>query len=446
MIVMDELSSWCLSGLIILGLCFCLGLFIVAVFLWRSIGYFTYKGCVRDGLAACSFLTMIVSLVYVVLDWWRIYYIYENRTDINDSPHQWVILFNNVIYYISTILMYFSLIMRVYVMFRGNNQHALSPKDPELICLSIILFIDIIAITLFVLSIYDTLTKGDILSLGGNIIPLIISAVVVIFNDISINSIILYLILTKLYKMIYQLDRNYVALTQGGNVNNYNKGPGWGDNYNINGIRNDSTHEKSTSKSKMNSSNSKSISALLHVTVNINTNLNININSSPTHSHSNIIANGYGTLADGSGSDGIKDISQSKSHSSLSNELHRNENEQKIILNFMTKLSILTIISVIFAQCFPIAVLITDIDVATHKHLSDTMLYNKLVITCWILRAIEAVINCLVLYFTFIFNEKQYNRYFGLCHECLRSCCQKCIVKRMAREINNQDDDNDDKY
>ena len=55
-------------------------------------------------------------------------------------------------------------------------------------------------------------------------------------------------------------------------------------------------------------------------------------------------------------------------------------------------------------------------------------------ILCFIFRAFEALINCVTLYFTFIFNQSQYIRCCSICHKCLRNRCIKMVENATNKE------------
>ena len=115
--------------------------------------------------------------------------------------------------------------------------------------------------------------------------------------------------------------------------------------------------------------------------------------------------------------------SESESESQLMIEENRNKIEknrinQTQIVNMMAKVSLLTIISLIFMNAYYVA--------AVHWYnQSDVTSVHELVLiigVCW---------NCLTLYTTFPFNDKQYVKYCGLCHKGVKSCCVVCVTKQM---------------
>ena len=369
------LSAWCFGGLLVMGLIFvCIGIVLIS-FAYSGCKFFGIKGCWQNILAPISTVAMFLSLLFVMIDWNKALYLLIHGKDIMDSQYQWIITLDNIIYYLSTILLYIVLMMRIYIPFKYDKQHAMSKTQIIIVCCFIA--IDILAICFFIISIYDAVSGNNTLTFidVSSGMSFIISASVVVINDLIINAMLLIIMMTKLYKAVASLNMRYYALLNS-------------DNESIEDLQSIVTKnniQKAVSK------NDRSRDCNL--------------------------------MVDGSV------LSDSSISSSVKNELIRNKNEQKEIIHVMTKISLLTIICVVFAQGFTILALYTDYNLAFNKNMKD-LWFHKHTILCWILRSIEGLTNCIVLYFTFVFNTTMYLKCCGLCHNCFEKCCFKCVVRR----------------
>ena len=126
-------------------------------------------------------------------------------------------------------------------------------------------------------------------------------------------------------------------------------------------------------------------------------------------------------------------VEQSQSESELMMEENRNRMEknrinQTEIVNMMAKVSLLTIISLIFMNMYFAGVIyaLFAFENQTNQDLIsvyDLVLRIEFIIgLCW---------NCFTLYATFPFNDKQYIKCCILCHKGLKNCCVVCVTKQM---------------
>ena len=351
----EELDSWCLVGLCILGSIIVSILCIIILFIRQNIKHFGIRGACQDKLSVFSLLTMQCSFIYVGFDWHNIYFLYKKGYGIMETSEKWEIICNDIIYYSTTILLYITLVLRIHTLFKGNTVFQINKI--HIISLAGLMILDVVAISLFITSLYDTMTGFNIFSfLGSNSSRLVTSALVVIVNDIAINGLILYIILSKLYKIISLLNHQFCRLVA--------RAP------------------------------------------------DCDTNTNNTH----IDENTSGTSHD----------------TSLLNEINRNQNEQQLIVDLITKMSLLTIICVMFGQLFPITAIYTVDRLSTDPNVS-ALWFNEHSVLCFTFRAIEALINCTVLYLTFVFSQDKYDSYCYLCHTCLKKCCTYCIVKQNIR-------------
>lgn len=333
----DACSSWCFGGMFTVGLVGVLLAIIILVFITRIVKYFRSI----DTFMVVSLFTMLACLSYVTMDWYRIYYLYVNHTHMRlYASLRWIIIMNDTIYYIAIICMYICLMMRAYILFKNETQYAMTKI--QLISLISLIIFDIVGIVLFIFAITDALTVN---TSPTYMFTLVTGATVIIVSDVSINCILLYWVLTKMFKIVR----------------------------NLNTLQDAMKHE-------------------------------IVEDQKPT----NIVHSGSMRLIE---------------------DQDKTETERNDMINLMTKLTLLTIIGILFAPLFTLTALYMDTIRAIDLHASSFW-FNETSILCFIFRAFEALINCVTLYFTFIFNQPQYFRCCSLCHSCLRHHYVKIVEKR----------------
>lgn len=122
----------------------------------------------------------------------------------------------------------------------------------------------------------------------------------------------------------------------------------------------------------------------------------------------------------------------------IGTEIDRNKIEQKEIVNWMAKYVVLTIVSQLFQQIWYL-VMIARYFGFINNNLSD----GTLILLDYICGCLSLTVNCVVMYFTFIFNEKQYYKCCCCrnCHKCIQLICIHCIKKnnierRTKKEVN----------
>ena len=250
--------------------------------------------------------------------------------------------------------------LRVYVIFKADMNNPLSTiQVRSFVC---VLLLDILVIGVFITCIYEDFTDSNLLFLGPpNIktVKSIVTAIIIIFNDLLINFTLLYLVVSKFYSIMNDLDTN-TTLTYQHFIN----------------VNNSSTNTDHDNIS------------------------DCSVNSMAIQSDSNSNRNGYMSV-------------------------------QTEIVNLMTKLSLITIVSVIFSQFWNFGILyLSIIQIENTNHQYSSMYFNILLISLYMFRAIAAITDCLVIYFTYQFNQKTYFACCSLCHNHLRYHCIKCIIQR----------------
>lgn len=366
-------SSAYLVGLCVIGLCIDIICVVTIHFVYQSIHQVGLKELVKNKLLLSSLTTMLLCFVFVVVDWWRILEMYQMNIAFLHSSAV-LLVANDVIYYIATILLYVSLILRVYTLFKPKPQYSISTQTTTVI-LTIIAF-DIVAICIFIFLMYNAFSGRDSNNntTTTTVTELIISAITVIINDVVINCLILYLILSRLYQMIHDLDKTYQSLT----LKSIFKFAG-ASNSNIN------TNNDINTKVEQNKFNASNLSLL-------------------------------------------------SNKSAINNELNKNEFEQKEIVSLITKLTLLTLISVIFEQLFAITALYFEYNAAINRNKYSQQWFSTFGVICYISRAMEGVCNCIVLNLMFVFNQDYYFICCNFFDTKLKNCCVTCIAKQTIRK------------
>lgn len=354
------------TGLSIIGSCFVISSIVLTCFIYKSHKHFGgCSTCCNDKITLFSGLTMLTSLPYMFGDFFRLYF--GDNDGWYTSP-QWLITFDNICYYTSIILLYLSLILRLYYMFKYDKQYRLSKY--QIICLISAITFDIIALSLYLLCVHLAETNTELPSfdiIGTQLTTTtLLAGLLLISNDILINSIVLYLILKRLFRMIENLNEKYQCM--------------------------------------------------LETSLSIN---NIPIELEVKKENSLV----YSLMSEESELEHL-DINDDDA-----DNLKRNKNAQQEIAHLMTKLSLLTMICVIVSQLvnFDGPYLMYMIETEN----VSSIWFNKNIITGLVFRAIESTVNCITLMLTFVFYQKQYNQCCHVCHVTLANCLTKCIAKRI---------------
>ena len=385
-------DAWCICGLIVMGIASICVIIIMLHFVIQSTKHFGCKGLDGNKLVIFSICTMTTSIIYISIDWVRIYDGFiSNRANV-DHWKVGLLVVNDIIYYVSNLLLYITLILRLkatlQLQLSNNNKNnntrtkfkSTGISKIQIILLIFLLFCDVIAIGVFIFSIYSAITQENNSS-DGTI--LILSAVVLITNDLMINGILLYVFLNKLYHEVYYLQQ---SLQQQKLIRTRDQMQ----------IHDDAYDSDPNAHVTIDDRYCNSCSASL-----------------ADHNHHN------------------DNDTNSTETETVTSEVKRNKHEQNDIVDLMTKISLLTIFCVIFAQFWNVSALYTEYNEAQNN--PSSFWYSQHVVLCFSFRAMEGVVNSIGLHFTFVFNHDMYMGCCVLCHNCLKNACMKCIV---ARNIN----------
>ena len=384
---MDAFSVWLLCCLFFLGLTVVVILIIIIIFVVRSINFFGTRELHHNKLVVVSLFTMLVSLADVSI----LFYASTQYVIIN-APLTSLILcvvINNGVYYTSIILLYISLLLRLDAIFRSDKKYCISKNS--IFMIGSVILIDSIAsfYGVFMLYIicqsYVSTSKLNVTHLVEGAVPLVI----VVIDGVVINTTLLYMFLNRLYRILQTMDQRFQLLI--GDKDKKDTANNRNGNYNYNCVASSKLTVQSTP-----SSDGDVIDEIQH-------------------------DNNF-----------INKIDDLDSNEEEQFEISKNQSEQHDIVNLMTKISWLTIVSIVLGQGFNLTLMIADMEnVLTYKHL-----WEKYASVAVLFRCIEAMTNCVVLYFTFVFNTSQYTRCCNLCHQCLKNCCIGYIVRRNIRNMN----------
>ena len=405
----NTLSEWKLTGLILVGASFVICFMILCIFSYNSL---QHRKQIDRSVAICALVSIIITLLWIAGDWFRILFAFGTKDDEKAYvKYQWLIITNLATYYIALLFLYISLALRAHFFSTHVLQRPLSRFEKRY--LVTIVSTDAICIVFFIICIHNAEDPDHAFIFSdnqlSNSLTLIMTGVTVIVNDVLINIGLLYLMLSRLYKYILFLQQNYRNMDKQRN-----------EAQEIITILSNNTSNNNNNNNSTNSNiNEDYESADLKSNVNTLEHDNTNLTFSDSQSNNSNTINSQ-----------LKKINQ---------KMDQNSKEQKDALNLITKLSIITIFCVIASQMFNIATLYTVYEFAITKH--STFWMDKHVITDQILCEIQAIVNCLVLYFMFIFSE---NAYFkipccGLLHECLKQCVTNWVVRRLVNLSSNGD-------
>ena len=204
-----------LPCLICISFIFALLLVISVIFSIKLVLYFGYMKCWCKTLNIFAVLTFLTTVGHVTITLIRVYILYSKSIHCQDSNPLWSIV-SNIVYYTSLILFYIVLIIRLqellssfdslnYNQFK-HNQYRISKSQQYLLIWMIILDIVLIGVGLVeFVRIWSLANKSDNSS-ESSFLYLIAALSVFIINDFIINGLILYIALSRLYQMIYELD------------------------------------------------------------------------------------------------------------------------------------------------------------------------------------------------------------------------------------------------
>lgn len=411
---MKERSVWYIVDMCIMGLAIDVILFITLKFLYRSCNHYGCQPWISDKITSFSLMTMIVSLAYVTIDWYRVYYAFCHDSLLFDNWDKYIQVISDTVYYIATVLLYIALILRVYSIFKDTH-YALSQK--QLMFLACLIAFDVITIMLFLYSVFCALSSNtsDNSFGGSDSSKLVFSGITIIVNDILINFILLYTFFNKLYQMIQTLDETYQILIN--DIVDHKNLKANKDN-----INNNINNNHSDSENDANIPNHNKIT-ITSTDDDDRDDKNTSIGTSDMTS--NLEADSHSQITDANSS---LTSNATVSESAMMHQLNRNKNEQNELIDLMSRILLLTIISILVEQVFTIMAAYNVYRLVVND---DTKSYS-IDVGYWF-REFEAVWNCLVLYFTFIFNE---NEYYCLCkvfHACLKNACIESIKKKLLK-------------
>ena len=121
--------------------------------------------------------------------------------------------------------------------------------------------------------------------------------------------------------------------------------------------------------------------------------------------------------------------------SDSSSDLNDIRIEQNDMLELISKLTVLTIFCVVFSQLFNIALLVENLMLVQNRGNDD--FFTRLTLIEYIFRGIDAIVCCIVLHFTYVENEEQYEKCCKSCHDCARDCCVWCTFEKTDKDASN---------
>ena len=342
-----------IAGLSVIGLCFDVVVCLLVSLVWKISTQPESPNCCRwwlhNKVETSCVITMLLAMISVGYDWRSAYCMFQtkNRHIICDYYE----IQNNTIigltlYFTAIVFMYISLVLRVFQLFKGNNAHALSKR--EIGCSIFLLIMEVCVMIVFLVETHFDYTENNVsYTFGSHSMQRLALTIMIGIMDFAIHSMILYLTITKLYKIIKKLVRKFQRNQEMNRLE---------DNFNI-------------------------------------------------------------------------------------------QDEQFKMVNLIAKFSLLSIASVIVAQFWNIVAIYINYAFVTSDDTDDTddsdssddslvQWYNNWILVALVCHGIEAVTNCIALYFTFIFNQKSYYVGCKCCHEGLKRCCRYCIVKRLVKRRN----------
>ena len=370
-----ERTAWYIGTLILLGICIFVVTLTLITFFWTTVPKHGLCNCHKDPMVSFTVLTMILMLGYVCMDFCRTFDFLARDIDYLDSS-PWFLVADNIVYYLAILSLYLVLMLRAYdsikIVFDKAGRHFEITKCH--FCTLVLIFgTDIIAIVLFLMTMYEDFTDKNVFRSGNIIIKQIkvfIGSITVIINDIFINLALFYFVVTKFQQRMKNLDRDYKY-----------------------------KHKKIMTR----------------------------VATDGHYKHTESLTN---SDVKTQGSFEIRNY-----RSISSSDLNDIRIEQNDMLELISKLSVLTVFCVVFSQLFNIAVLLENI-MLVHNRGSDDF-FTRLTLIEYIFRGIEAIACCIVLHFTYVDNQEQYEKYCKLCHHCARDYCVWCTFEKTDKDACN---------
>lgn len=238
--------------------------------------------------------------------------------------------------------------------------------------------------------------------------------------DISFNVSLLYLLLSRLYRMIHDLDEIFVKLL------------------------NESIEKSSESMNSSGINNKSNDGTVIDKDKNINKDENSNCNCDE---NVNIIDNENTKFKEYTNIYKELKYNQTTKDRNIDTDCHRdsdhddmricklridermeqNQTTQVEVVDMMTKISLLTIVTEIMWHSYGALLIYQN---TKYYGLRETDYSHILNICINLVLSMLVCCDCFVLYFTFVFNQSQYFRCCGPCHKCLKSCVKWIVVKK----------------
>ena len=117
----------------------------------------------------------------------------------------------------------------------------------------------------------------------------------------------------------------------------------------------------------------------------------------------------------------------------IDDQLRRNQTRQMEIVDLMTKITLLTIIEQLLFFVWTLCGLIQYVLHYQLGYPTQSNLYSIFRGIDPIFEMLDICFICVALYFTFVFNHKQYQFCCARCHKQFRHCCVRCVVKKTLR-------------
>lgn len=336
----------------------------LTAFLYKSNKY--YRKCNKFVFLTTS--AIIITYGNVVIDCYHVWdsFEYTKKSGNIVGPKFTIIMcVSDVFYYVANIFTYIVFIHRVYYTFK-NSRYAI--RKIHLVFLTIILVMDTVAIFIYVFCLTTFFANAQNSSTDMLLIVLSFDTI----NDIAINITLLYLFLTKLRRIVLNL--NFQSIDELS-----------------------STQQQHNDRSTLiqNVGNSKETIDIDHD------------NNESTETDENL------------------------DFENMYSDIFNLDDKQKEIVYIMTKVSLLTIIAALFAQSFNIITAFNEYTFSGNGYTEKLYIGAIIAYTC---RGIEGFINCTVLYLMFTFSINEYKFCCGKCHKCLYSSCILNVKQNIRKD------------
>ena len=205
---MLKMSFTHVAGLIIVGICFDLMVWITLLMIWKIV---IANGCqcFQEKTDVSSVFTMLVSIVYVGYDWLKLYCIFEYNENVCWFDRDETTTAGMTVYFLSIIGFYVAFVSRVYLTIDTTD---CSVSATEKRITFVMLLIDCVAMIYFVVQTYLDYANSDSDSDGKHSENRIISGIAIGIIDFSMHGTLLCLILKKFYQRNRNIDEKIKSL------------------------------------------------------------------------------------------------------------------------------------------------------------------------------------------------------------------------------------------